>query len=93
MKPVKYTKNNETYVFHYSFSDLREFILRGKISGDVGWILTKVDGKMHTFRGFGTIEHPMNEIVTITIMYNPLFDGNFNPDVLIDRNIKMENGL
>lgn len=56
------------------------FVRLGKKHGDVGFILTKREGAMLTYRGFGTIENPIKHITTITIVHNPFFDGEMPTD-------------
>lgn len=67
-------KNSEIY--HYKFSELKEFITRGKKDGNVGFILiSKING-FNKYKGFGTIENPLYFIQTITMLNHPLFDDN-----------------
>jgi len=80
MKPISFTINNGITHFHYKFSDLIEFIKKGKKYGNVGMIITKRNGNTLTYRGFGTIENPFRYISTISIIHNPFFDGKMPTD-------------
>lgn len=75
MKPVRFTKKNDKVVFHYTFSDLRRFIVRGKSHGDVGPLLISFNGNLIQYKGFGTIENPFKNMVKLDFNHFPLFDG------------------
>ncbi len=80
MTPIKFTIKNGATHFHYKSSELFDFVRRGKKDGNVGVILTKRDGNVLTYRGFGTIENPFNYIATISIVHLPSFDGDMPTD-------------
>lgn len=80
MTPIKFTIKNGVTHFHYKASELIEFVRRGKKDGNVGVILTKRDGNLLTYRGFGTIENPFTYICSISMMHSPLFDGEMLTD-------------
>ena len=80
MTPIGFTIKNGVTHFHYKASELIEFVRLGKKDGNVGVILTKRNGNMLTYRGFGTIENPFTYIVSITINHFPLFDGEMPTD-------------
>lgn len=73
MKPINFTLKGGVTHFHYKFFELREFVRLGKTYGDVGVILTKRNGNILTYRGFGTIDSPFTYIATISFVHNPLF--------------------
>lgn len=84
MKPIGLRQKAGVTTFIYRFSDLREFINQGFKTGDVGTIIISRDRKgMIKHKGFGTIEHPVKTIMTITIKHNPFFDGKWDPARMI----------
>ena len=66
----------EDKTWKYSFSELREFITRGREHGDVGCIPIKRENGMTLYRGYGTIENPCRELRNISMMYNPVMDDH-----------------
>ena len=66
MTPINYTQEGENVTFHYSFKQLREFILRGKEHGDTGWILVKKEGNLKFYRGHS---------IRVVIPHCPIFSG------------------
>ena len=50
----------------------------------MGFILTQYDGGMITYRGFGTFENPCRVLQTIKMQHNPLLDGNFSIDAIMN---------
>lgn len=78
MIPYKYKKctdlNNDA-TFHYHYKQLKDFLIQGFKEGNNGWILVSRKGNIDTFRGFGTIENPCKKLLTISIVHNPLWDG------------------
>ena len=68
---------------HYSFSELKDFITRGRRDGNVGWLLMSTIDGISKYRGYGTIENPSRELMTISFKYHPLFDDNYRQ--LIDK--------
>lgn len=79
MTPIKFTEKNGAINFHYKTSELIDFVRKGKKDGNVGLIITKREGDVLTFRGFGTIEKPFNEVITLHIAHNNIF-GNMITD-------------
>jgi hypothetical protein len=80
MTPIKFTVKNGVTHFHYKTSELIDFVRRGKKDGNVGVILTKREGNILTYRGFGTIENPFTHIVSISLNHFPPFDGEMLTD-------------
>ena len=80
MNPYTYTKKNNKTIFHYKFSELREFITHGKKHGNNGTILISRKHSMLTFKGFGTIENPIFNLHSITIVHCKEFDGKMRSD-------------
>jgi len=76
MEYTKKTINKEgTIYFYYKFSALREFYKRGIEFGDVGMLIVKrTTDNMITYKGFGTIEHPFKEMMSMTMKFNEFFD-------------------
>ena len=80
MIPIKFTeKNGETH-FHYKASELIHFVRLGFKDGNAGMILISRKGKMLTYKGFGTIEHPFTYLMTMTIVHFSPFDGKMPTD-------------
>lgn len=76
MKPISFIKKDNKTIFRYKFSDLREFVKLGYESGNVGMIrISMSDENLVKYKGFGTIEHPVKFIQTITLKHNEIFDG------------------
>ena len=48
--------------------------------GDCGFILMTRCGKLHTYKGFGTIENPSTSMRIVTISHYDLFDGRMLTD-------------
>lgn len=84
MKPIKYTGTKDNVTFHYKYSDLKKFLTFGKKEGNVGWVLISFKEGLLTYRGFGTIEHPCKDLITISLMHNPVFDGEFSIDKIMN---------
>lgn len=80
MTPIKFTVKNGVTRFHYKASELIDFVRRGKKDGNVGMILTKREGNMLTYRGFGTIENPFTYIGSLSINHFSHFDGDMPTD-------------
>ena len=80
MTPINFTIKEGVTHFHYKPSELFDFVRRGKKHGDVGLILTKRDGNVLTYRGYGTIENPSNRIKTISFEHCEPFDGKMPND-------------
>lgn len=73
MTPIGFTIKDGVTYFHYKFSELKNFVRLGKKHGDLGVIITKRNGKMLTYRGFGTIESPNTSIITFSINQSGFF--------------------
>ncbi len=56
MTPTKYTVKNGETTFHYTFSQLREFITEGKTYGGTGWAIVKRKGNWLLWVGYGNFE-------------------------------------
>ena len=80
MTPIKFTIKNGVTHFHYKPSELFDFVRRGKRDGNVGIILTKREGNILTYRGFGTIENPFTNMVSVSMVHNPFFDNELCSD-------------
>jgi hypothetical protein len=80
MTPTHFTIKNDTTFFHYKTSELRRFVSQGLQDGNVGTILIKRNGNMLTYKGFGTIENPIRNMINITFCHHPLFDGKMLTD-------------
>ncbi len=83
MKYISKTLVKDGEIYHYKFSDLKDFIKRGKEDGNVGCILISRIKRFNKYKGFGTIENPCNFIRTITIQNHPLFDDNYKGNIPI----------
>lgn len=88
MTPHKYTKDKESVLYHYKFSELRRFLTEGKKTGDVGLILISRDGDYYNYRGFGTIENPHTWITTLGLIRNESIDGQINDDLIVNPEVK-----
>ena len=75
MIPISYSVKDNIVRYHYKASDLFDFVRNGKEHGNVGFILTKREDNLLTYRGFGTIESPFTDIITITTVHFPSIDG------------------
>lgn len=73
MTPYSLTSVGNTEIFHYRFAELREFILQGRETGNVGLILIRRDYTSDTVRGFGTIESPRTHLCTFIFKRNDVF--------------------
>jgi hypothetical protein len=90
MRPIGIKEKQGKTIFIYRFRDLRGFIMQGRDTGDVGMIIiSRDDNGMIKYRGFGTIEHPNKEIMTIVIKQCELFDGRWNPSKIIIPSLKV----
>ncbi len=78
MKHINTTENNGIIKYHYTFTQLREFLTHGFKEGNNGFIITQKDKFFSTFRGFGTIEAPCKHLRTISIEDDPFFDEPTN---------------
>jgi hypothetical protein len=81
MRPIKYIVEKGVVYFHYSLSDLKLFVARGKTYGDAGMIITRRKGNTLTYKGYGTIDNPRVEIYVLTINWFEPFDGPLLSDV------------
>lgn len=87
--PTNYTRHGDVVKFHYPFTQLRNFVTAGNETGDVGNILTQIEyvkdkSPQLTFRGYGTLEHPRRQLISIRMSHWPVFDGQMpDPDDII----------
>lgn len=95
MRAYKYTGKGSVTTFHYKYKELKEFIAWGKEHGDNGWILVSRDNKsqMATYKGFGTIENPIKEMITISVVHHELFDGKWESNEEIIHPISSKDNL
>lgn len=75
MTPYKYSIKNGLTVFHYRYSELKEFVTRGKQFGDCGMILVKRKENMLVNKGYGTIENPNKSLLTFVQIHHEGFFG------------------
>ena len=75
MRPISYTRVDNKIIYHYKYSDLKEFLSLWLKDGNVGMILMYEIGDILTYRGFGTIENPFTYILTLSIQHCESFDG------------------
>lgn len=75
MKPLNHTKIEDKIIYHYKFSDLRDFLNQGKKDGNNGFILTEQTNIFDVYRGFGTIESPNTRLNRISIEHCEILDG------------------
>ncbi len=80
MTPIKFSIKYGVTTFHYNSSELMKFCRYGFKNGDVGMILIKRSGYLLTYKGFGTIENPSRDILTMSIMHSPGFSGEMPAD-------------
>jgi len=86
MKPYKYTVGkNGKITYHYTFSELREFLSYGFKNGNNAWILTSQEGVFYKYRGFGTIESPIYSLRTINIENDSFYSGEMaDPEKVVN---------
>jgi hypothetical protein len=75
MIPVKYIQEGEKITYHYSFKDLRDFLALGFKEGNNGMILIGEDKHYSHYKGFGTIENPWKYVLSLSMEYDPFYDG------------------
>ena len=80
MTPIKFTVKDGITHFHYNYSELREFVRLGKSHGNVGNILVRRKGDLITYKGFGTNETPLYDMITITSRHLAILDGEMPTD-------------
>lgn len=80
MTPSRFSIKDNKTIFHYKYSELKEFLTRGFEFGDVGLILVSRKDNIFTYRGFGTIDHPFTFITTINMSHNRILDGELLAD-------------
>lgn len=78
--PDHYEIRNKVTHFWYKPEHWKEFHRIGKRNGNNGTLLIRREGKMLTYRGYGTIEHPRKEWIDITLHHNKIFDGELQSD-------------
>ncbi len=79
MKSTKTIIVGSRIIYVYPFSEMRSFVERGRIHGDVGMIVTEENNGFITYKGFGTIEHPCRHISTLVIKFDPKYDTPYKP--------------
>lgn len=86
MNPISYTGNNDKCVFHYKYSDIKEFIIEHRKSGAAGQILIKKDGNLLYYRCSGTIDNPIMSDKLYTFIYSWIEDlsGKFDAEKIIN---------
>lgn len=98
MKPVSYEITSTGYKFNYDPQEMDQWEKRGIEKGDAGHILMEKDGDRLIFHSFGTIDGPCTTKVQMTLIHNPLFDGPWDlnrlmnprpPDWLDPENIRL----
>jgi hypothetical protein len=83
MEKIMTLKTNGDYIFNYKVRDLRNFIKIGRATGDVGMIVVKrTKSGMVTYKGFGTIEHPSKDIMSIRLQFDEKFDTPQRPPIV-----------
>jgi len=80
MTPISFTVKDGVTRFHYKFSELREWYSLGIKHGDVGMILWSRKDNLLTYKCFGTIEHPRESIITLSLIHHHMFDGEMPSD-------------
>lgn len=83
MNPISYSYYNGEYIFQYDAEEYRQWKAQGESTGDVGYILHKLiqEHKIYVYQSFGTLEHPMKEMHTISVKHSDAFEGEWkSPD-------------
>ena len=76
MNPISYTKDSEGQIsFRYDDAEWAEFHRLGKKDGNLGAVLTHINGIMYTYSCYGTNDHPVTTNYTLQLMHCELFDG------------------
>lgn len=71
MRPISFTVENGITLFHHDEKEYKRFLELGKRDGNVGLILKSREGNILTYEGFGTIENPLKEMITISMVMLP----------------------
>ena len=89
MKPVRYVELNGTTHFFYNDDEWNAWKERGEAYGDSGMLLKSRKGNEITYDGYGTIEYPNKNRTQVTIVWNPLFDGEMpDNETIISKQVK-----
>lgn len=75
MTPTGYIENGEKILFLYNYREYMEWHRLGERDGNVGWVLQSRTDVFDIYYGFGTIEHPITDPITISLVHNEAFDG------------------
>ena len=86
MKPISYSGTDvDTDIhFHYSFSQLKEFIKHGKENGAVGMIIMSKVDNIIKYKGFGTIENPRTTIMTWYYNHYSAWNGKWDHNKIMN---------
>ena len=81
MRAIGYTEENGVFTYQYDKLEMEKFIRHGQEFGNNGWFIVSYDSntKRKLFNGFGTIENPIREMISINLTHFEPFDGTFNP--------------
>ena len=80
MTPKSYSVKNGTTYFHYSFSEMRQYVNIGNNEGTAGPLLKSRNGNMLTYWMYGTFDNPCTTRSGLTLNHHPLFDGKMLTD-------------
>lgn len=81
MYPISYKKEGNKVEFFYDQKEWDEWIALGKKDGNVGSMMKYIENESRiTFFTFGTYENPMRDMITLTMVHNPLYDGESKLD-------------
>lgn len=81
MNPISYSYHNGEYTFQYDAEEYNQWKAQGEKTGDVGPILYKLiqEHKIYVYHSFGTFEHPVKEMHTISMKHSDAFEGEWKP--------------
>ena len=81
MTPCAYTKkDNDVVIYHYKYSELKEFVRNGVENGTSGLLLVKREGNFFHYKGYGTYENPRKTTITIIMKHFEPMDGPMRTD-------------
>jgi hypothetical protein len=83
MRAETYTTKNNEITFHYSFSDLRNFIIKGRNTLDMEFVLVKVVDDMKHYKGYVRQYNDVVIKMKLIEQMDPFYDGRFNPEHLL----------
>lgn len=85
-----------TYFLYYK-EDLEKWRKRGREHGDSGMLVfarreEPFNKKVVVYKGFGTIENPCKQMMNMSMIHFPLFDGEWKEpyQIMIDQKKKQE---